>query len=1095
MAAPKVFISYSHDSPEHKDRVLALSNRLREEGVDCSIDQYKQSPEEGWPLWCERQVLQSNFVLVACTETYLRRFQGKEVPRKKLGGTWEGHIITQELYNVQGKNTKFIPITFRPEEAAFIPPPLRSATAYQLYGDYEPLYRRLTAQPLITKPAFGSIIPQAPRVPPVLEHKQGLEPLWHVRHRRNSFFTGREKVLSELGRALEKERPVALVGLGGVGKTQTATEYAYRSRNLYRAVFWANAESRETLLADFVSVAGVLELPSAQAKDLELAGMDVKRWLESNPGWLLILDNADELPLIREFFPHSGKGHLLLTTRDRAAAALAECIPMQDMTPEEGAWLLLRRAGVIARDAPFNDAGEADRLLARQLSKELGGLPLALDQAVAFIEETHRSLAEYAGLYASEKADLLAERGSLGEHPSVTVTFSLAFEKVASNNAAAADLIRLCAFLAPEAIPEEIFREGASVLGENLGYAAANELSFARITGEARRFSLLDRDAAAKTLEIHRLAQIVIKATMPANDQRSWAERAIRATEKAFPSVEYSNWPLCQKLIVHAQACASLLAEWDFGFAEGASLLNRAAIYLTARALFTEAEPLYQYSLAIREKTLGKDHPDVATSLNNLADLYRDQGKYAEAEPLYQRSLAIREKVQGAGHPDVATSLNNLAGLYDNQGKYGEAEALYQRSLAIREKALGPAHPDVATSLNNLAELYRNQGKYGEAETLYRRALKIFERTLGPDHPQLAVVLNNLGGLLYSQGFYREIEPLFRRSLTISEKVLGARHPDVADGLNNLAELFRNQGNYGEAEPLYRRALEILEGSLGPAHPKVVATLTNLARLYDSQGNYNRADQFYKRARLLSETFPFPGQSNTSALPGEEIAVVRRLLLEAGARGSDHQGRTIVAEFETGPLRSFGPIPVLVSVAPLNESDVQNLAERASSLSRQANECVGVTFYAEPPETIVRVAIAAARFRRRCSILPIPLSAAPEAAATKEKAVALFQSYADRYLGNTDFFADTKALGDTMLFFGRENLLQRLVEQDLQRCQGIGLFGMRKSGKTSLLLQLGLALRKNPVVHSSCPCTLPSAAAAPVAARNPRRVVFTRHPR
>src|SRR5438046_2751140 len=123
MSVPKVFISYSHDSPDHKDRILALSNRLREDGVDCRIDQYEQSPTDGWALWCETQIEQSTFVLVACTETYLRRFKKKEVPQKGLGATWEGHIITQELYDAQGQNTKFIPITFDPADSEFIPVP------------------------------------------------------------------------------------------------------------------------------------------------------------------------------------------------------------------------------------------------------------------------------------------------------------------------------------------------------------------------------------------------------------------------------------------------------------------------------------------------------------------------------------------------------------------------------------------------------------------------------------------------------------------------------------------------------------------------------------------------------------------------------------------------------------------------------------------------------------------------------------------------------------------------------------------------------------------------------------------------------------
>lgn len=158
MSATAVFISYSHDSPDHKDRILDLSNRLRTEGVDCRIDQYEQSPEEGWPRWCERQVERSSFVLVACTETYLRRYKGDEVTRKGLGASWEGHIITQELYNAQGRNIKFIPIVFHEVDLQFIPLVLQGATSYRLSEDYGLLYRRLTSQPLIEKPEVGSLV-------------------------------------------------------------------------------------------------------------------------------------------------------------------------------------------------------------------------------------------------------------------------------------------------------------------------------------------------------------------------------------------------------------------------------------------------------------------------------------------------------------------------------------------------------------------------------------------------------------------------------------------------------------------------------------------------------------------------------------------------------------------------------------------------------------------------------------------------------------------------------------------------------------------------------------------------------------------------
>ena len=824
---PKVFISYSHDSPEHKDRILALSDRLRREGVDCIIDQYEQSPEEGWPLWCERQVEQADFVIVACTKTYCRRFRAEELPGKGLGGTWEGQIVTQELYSLQGKNSKFIPVIFGRNEAEFVPIPLQSATVYHLDGRYEDLYRRLTEQPLISKAPLGSILPMAAREPlpsqPVLERKQDFEQLWQVRHRRNIFFTGREKVLTDLRAALERG-PAVLNGMGGVGKTQTGVEYAYRYGEIYRAVFWADAEFRETLLADFVSIAALLKLPSAEAKNRDLVVADVKRWLDVNDQWLLVVDNADDISFVGSFLPSRGKGHLLVTSRDRAAATLGACIDVRVMAPQEGASLLLRRAGLTV--------GEADQQLALQLSEELGGLPLALDQAGAFIQETRRSLAEYADLYASEKANLLTQRGTLEDHAPVTVTFSLAFEKVGTRSAAAADLLRVCAFLAPDSIPEEIFTAGAGVLGEDLGAAAKSKLGFAQVTSEAIRFSLLDRDASSQTLGIHRLVQVVIQSGMQGADQRSWAECAVRATEKAFPAVEFANWALCQRLLPHAQVCATLIEELQFRFVNAAKLLNQTGVYLFERGRYSEVEQLLQQSLAIWENTLGSEHQGVAMSLNNLARLYGSRGDYTKAEMLYRRSLGILENALGKDHRDVAGILHNLAKLYGSQKRYADAEPLYRRSLAIRRKALGPDHPDVAMSLNSLAALPKGLKEGNdvdvEAERVFRLSIENCEAALGKNHPDLATTLSTLAALYYKQGRYVEAGPLFKRALAIRHDSLGGDHRDLAISLNDLAATYYGQGRRAEAETLLKWSLAICEKALGLDHSETKKVRHNL---------------------------------------------------------------------------------------------------------------------------------------------------------------------------------------------------------------------------------------------------------------------------
>ncbi|MFB2882394.1 tetratricopeptide repeat protein [Floridanema aerugineum] len=286
---------------------------------------------------------------------------------------------------------------------------------------------------------------------------------------------------------------------------------------------------------------------------------------------------------------------------------------------------------------------------------------------------------------------------------------------------------------------------------------------------------------------------------------------------------------------------------------EEAKRLGQQVIQLYQQGKYAEAIPLAQRSLAIREKALGSEHPDVALSLNNLAALYEQMGNYAQAEPLYQRSLAILEKVLGSEHPDVAGSLNNLGLLYRRMGNYAQAEPLFQRSLAIWEKALGSEHPNVASSLNNLAGLYQDMGNYAQAEPLYQRSLAILEKVLGSEHPDVATSLNNLAKLYQDMGNYAQAEPLFQRSLAISEKAQGSDHPDVATSLNNLAALYTQIGNYAQAEPLFQRSLAIWEKALGSDHPAVASSLNNLAGLYQDMGNYVQAEPLYQRSLAIRE--------------------------------------------------------------------------------------------------------------------------------------------------------------------------------------------------------------------------------------------------
>lgn len=370
--------------------------------------------------------------------------------------------------------------------------------------------------------------------------------IWNVVYRRNPFFTGREEVLTHLHNMLHSEKvgaptqAQALCGLGGIGKTQTAIEYAYRFHGEYQTVLWAQAETYDVLWADFVKLAAVLHLSVRHAQDQGQAVEAVKHWLNDNTGWLLILDNVEDLGLIEEFTPAGGKGHILLTTRIQSTRTFAHRIELEQMEPDDGALFLLRRALRIERDASLEQASVADRTVAREISQLMGGLPLALDQAGAYVEETACSLSNYLERYQRRRAALLNLRdlrgGSRTDHPqSVSATFTLSFELLERAHPAAADLLRLCAFLHPDAIPEEILTEGAPALGPILQHVAADPFLFDAAIAALRTYSLLRRNPNTKTLTLHRLVQAVLKDSMDAETQHLWAERAVQAINRAFP--------------------------------------------------------------------------------------------------------------------------------------------------------------------------------------------------------------------------------------------------------------------------------------------------------------------------------------------------------------------------------------------------------------------------------------------------------------------------------------------------------------------------------------------------------------------------------
>ena len=688
-----------------------------------------------------------------------------------------------------------------------------------------------------------------------------LQCIWNIPYQRNLVFTGREDVLQQLSVSLKAGQGTqAICGLGGIGKTQVAVEYAYRHRDEYRAILWVRADSHESLILDFVALARLLHLPEKDIQDQTIVVRAVKQWMDMHSQWLLILDNAENIMMISHFLPLAGKGHILFTTQALAQGTVAQSIEVSHMGLAEGTLFLLRRAKRLLPEASLDQVPIAECIACEEVVEILGGLPLALDQAGAYIEETGCGVSNYVDRYHAQRDKLLQRRGTFViDHPSpVTTTFLLAFEKVGQINPASAQLLQLCAFLHPDAIPEDLVTGGAPDLGLDLQALANNLIALDEAIEALRTHSLVHRTPETKTLSIHRLVKEILKDTMDREQQRQWAERVVRAVNRVFPDPEETTtWPLCQQYLLHAQACVALIRKWSLSFSEATRLLNQVGYYLQhALAQYTEAEALYSLSLSIDTQAFDPDHPKLIPGLNNLAEIYRLQGKYSQAKPLYQQALAIRLQQFGLNHPSVANGLNNLGMFYGDQGDYAQSEQLHLQALAIRRRSLGPEHREIVYSLNNLADTYRIQEKCDQAEALYQEALTMSKRVLGGDHLDVSTILNNLAVFYSMQNKYNEAQPFCEQSLLITERTLGPNHPDTAITLMGMADIHIHQGGYDQAEVLIQRALLIFERTLGTKHFHIAQCLHNLGWLYYVQGKYTQAEVSYQEALALYEKYP-----------------------------------------------------------------------------------------------------------------------------------------------------------------------------------------------------------------------------------------------
>jgi tetratricopeptide (TPR) repeat protein len=581
-------------------------------------------------------------------------------------------------------------------------------------------------------PGFPGRAPRAvankPRFPGALPD------IWNVPHLRNPNFTEPGQRLTEIRDALLSGKPAALTqalaGLGGVGKTQLALEYAYRHAGDYAIVWWLRSEQAATLGADYAALAIQLGLPEKDAPQQPVIIAAVRDALRHRRDWLLVFDNANAPGEIRDYLPGAG-GHVLITSRHAAWSGVAQKMEVKKWPPEVAVEFLLKRTG------------QADADAAGELARELDFLPLALEQAAAFIESAGKTLAGYLANFRQHHLALL-NRGTPGtDYPAtVATTWEISFQQLEKESPAGAALLHLCAFFAPDDIPRDVITAGAEHLPEPLRAAVGDALAFDDAVSAIRRYSLIETSGEA-TLSMHRLVQAVIRDRLGELGQKQWAEAAVKVVNAAFPfdSDDVTTWKECDRLLPHAIATADFAEPLGVGLEATARLINQMGIYARGRAEYATAKAAFERALTTYEKLFGPDHANVATLVNNLGSVLRALGDLPGAKAAYERALQIDEKVFGPDHPNVAIRVNNLGSVLYDLGNLPGAKAAFERALQIDEKALGQDHPNVSIRVNNLGNVLQALGDLPGGKAAFERALRIDEKAFGPDHPNVARTL------------------------------------------------------------------------------------------------------------------------------------------------------------------------------------------------------------------------------------------------------------------------------------------------------------------------------------------------------------------
>jgi tetratricopeptide (TPR) repeat protein len=628
--------------------------------------------------------------------------------------------------------------------------------------------------------------------------------VWNVPPR-NPGFTGRDGLLAAVrGRLLAGDNAVvqALQGMGGVGKTQLAIEYAHRFAAEYDVAWWVDAEQAGLIGDQFAALGTALGCvqPGAGTGEVRAA---VLADLHQRGRWLLVFDNAEHPAAITPWLP-GGAGHVLITSRQRTWAEIAAPVEVDVLARAESVALLQHRV-------PGIGAADADRLADR-----LGDLPLAVAQAAGFIAETGTSADRYLDLLATQAARLLDQAAPGSPYPrSLAAATRLAAGRLDAEDPAAAQLAGVCAFLAPEPIPEDLFTANPGDLPVELAARAGDPLAWRQTLAQLTRQSLARIDK--RGLVLHRLIQAILRDRLPpeqAAAARACSEAILAAADPGDP-VNPVTWPRWAQLMPHLLA-ADLVATDTRGLRWMAC---NACMYVIARGDTRTAHDLAAELHQDWRGRLGDDHENTLAVAHYLAWALREMGRYAEARKLDEDTLDRKRRLLGDDHPTTLASANNLAWDLRELGEYQAARELDEDTLDRKRRVLSDDHPSTLRSAGNFALDLSRLGEYQAAREQDEDTLARNRRVLGDDHPDTLRSANNLAIDLTNLGEHQAARELDEDTLARYRRVLGDDHPDTLRSAGNLAIDLTNLGEHQAARELDEDTLARYRRVLGDDHP------------------------------------------------------------------------------------------------------------------------------------------------------------------------------------------------------------------------------------------------------------------------------------